>query len=521
MLSGCNTGSSSIKPTLQAQQMATSGDANGFLIVDCLLPGQVRKLGRASTYITPRRPIKTSVADCEIRGGEYVAYDRTNYATALRVWLSAAKKGNAKAQIYVGEIYEKGLGITTNYEEAARWYQKAADQNYASAQMNLGFLYEKGLGVQQDSALAAKWYRKAAGLPEINFSTSIQDSQELQQLRDEAQILREQLRNTEEQLKNLQLEQGQDVTHLRLELEKTQQKLAEVQAQLRERGLALQVSQNSQAQNHSNKVCRGLLRCQSSHQTEIKKLPLGHYHALIIGNNQYRYLPQLGTAVNDAKAVEVLLKQRYGYKTTLLLNANRYQMLEALNQLRQHLTEEDNLLIYYGGHGELDQVNQRGHWLPVDATADSTTNWISNIQISDILNAMNSQHILIVADSCYSGTMTRSSLARLEAGITLEKRLKWIKAMLEKKSRTALTSGGIKPVLDSGGEQHSIFAKAFLESLEGNTQILEAYKLYQQVATLVNDAAARNFFEQIPEYAPIRHATHEAGEFFFMPIVIE
>jgi hypothetical protein len=450
IVSACNTENPIIKNTT----IVTSGNADGFLIVDCLLPGQVRKLGRISTYITARRPIKTSIADCEIRGGEYVAYDRSNYATALKVWLAQAKSGNPKAQTYVGEIYEKGLGVPANYQKAAEWYQKAADQNYSSAQMNLGFLYEKGLGVKQDTRISNKWYNLAAGLSEKDFPR-------------------------------------RDV---------------EVDT----------------VETNTSKTCRGtILRCKTSNPPELtreKGLPLGNYYALIIGNNQYQHLPKLKTAINDAKAVDKLLKQRYGYQTNLLLNATRFQILETLNQLRSRLTEKDNLLIYYAGHGELDKVNQRGNWLPVDANPESTTNWISNIQLTDIVNAMSSKHILIVADSCYSGAMTRSALSRLNAGMSSEKYLKWIRKMLEKQSRTVLTSGGLKPVLDSGGGQHSIFAKAFLDTLERNNDILEGYKLYRQVASLVNDASAANNFEQVPEYAPLKYAKHEAGEFFFVPL---
>src|SRR5262245_58577642 len=78
------------------------GDADEFLVVDCLLPAQVRRLGRQLTYLGARRAIHTSGVDCEIRGGEYVAYDRANYATALAVWLEPAKAGDAQAQSYVG-----------------------------------------------------------------------------------------------------------------------------------------------------------------------------------------------------------------------------------------------------------------------------------------------------------------------------------------------------------------------------------------------------------------------------------
>jgi hypothetical protein len=148
----------------------------------------------------------------------------------------------------------------------------------------------------------------------------------------------------------------------------------------------------------------------------------GDYYALVIGNNDYARLPKLKTAAGDAEAVAELLKSKYGYDVTLLLNATRYQILSALNKMREDLTEDDNLLIYYAGHGELDRVNNRGNWLPVDAEPTSTANWISNIQITDVLNAMSVRQALVVADSCYSGTLTRGSLAQLGAGMTSKSR---------------------------------------------------------------------------------------------------
>jgi Caspase domain len=104
-------------------------------------------------------------------------------------------------------------------------------------------------------------------------------------------------------------------------------------------------------------------------------------------------------AVNDATAVADILNKKYGFKTTLLLNANRYQILSALSTLRGQLSEKDNLLIYYAGHGELDKVNQRGHWLPVDAEPTSPANWISNIEVTDTLNVMSANHVLVMPRS--------------------------------------------------------------------------------------------------------------------------
>jgi uncharacterized caspase-like protein len=243
----------------------------------------------------------------------------------------------------------------------------------------------------------------------------------------------------------------------------------------------------------------------------------GDYYALIIGNNQYVHLSNLNTAINDAKAVDTVLREKYGFKTKLLLNADRYTMLSALNELRETLTEKDNLLIYYAGHGELDSQNQRGYWLPVDAEPDTNTNWISNVAITDILNVIPATHVMVVADSCYSGAMTRTSVARLQGGMPSEATAQWLKIMTQTKARTVLTSGGIQPVLDSAGGDHSIFTKAFIDVLQGNGAILEGFKLYTEVYKRVKEMAANLSVDQDPQYAPIKYAGHEAGEFFFLP----
>jgi len=108
-------------------------------------------------------------------------------------------------------------------------------------------------------------------------------------------------------------------------------------------------------------------------------LDFGNYHALIIANQDYKKVPKLETPEADAREIEKVLRTKYGFKTKLLLNGTRYQILSELNQLRAELSEDDNLLIYYAGHGELDKVNMRGHWLPIDADGDNTANWISTV----------------------------------------------------------------------------------------------------------------------------------------------
>src|SRR5215471_13600743 len=89
---------------------------------------------------------------------------------------------------------------------------------------------------------------------------------------------------------------------------------------------------------------------------------------------------------------------------------------------------------------------------------------------------------------CLPGTC--STLAKLEAGMSNEERDHWLKSTAEKRSRTVLSSGGLEPVLDSGGGNHSVFAKAFLDVLAGNTEILDGQRLGLEVAARVSYAAS-------------------------------
>ena len=138
--------------------------ADDLMVVDCLLPGQIRQLARSTTYLSARRPVKTTAFDCRVRNGEYVVEDRASVSTALKVWLTTAEGGDPEAQTTVGEIFERGFGVAPDYQAAAVWYRRAAEAGHSRAQIDLGNLYEKGLGVVQDSKVALDWYRRAAGI---------------------------------------------------------------------------------------------------------------------------------------------------------------------------------------------------------------------------------------------------------------------------------------------------------------------------------------------------------------------
>ena len=90
------------------------------------------------------------------------AYERGDYATALKEFRPLAAQGNAAAQNNLGLMYSNGAGVPQDDAEAVKWYRKAAVQGYAAAQYNLGGMYGNGEGVTQDYVQAHIWYNLAA-----------------------------------------------------------------------------------------------------------------------------------------------------------------------------------------------------------------------------------------------------------------------------------------------------------------------------------------------------------------------
>ena len=107
----------------------------------------------------------------------------------------------------------------------------------------------------------------------------------------------------------------------------------------------------------------------------------------IIGNNKYQYWSKLDAAVRDAKKIAEILINKYNFEVTSLIDSNREEIMNAIFEMRSNLKENDNLLIYFAGHGELDKEADRGYWIPIDGDIAKPTKWISNQYIIDQLKA--------------------------------------------------------------------------------------------------------------------------------------
>jgi len=140
----------------------------------------------------------------------------------------------------------------------------------------------------------------------------------------------------------------------------------------------------------------------------------GQYHALIIGINDYDRWPRLQTAVKDATVLRDLLVSRYGFdqKNVILRTdhkASRQQINRDLRYLAQSMRPDDNLLIYYAGHGQLDDLTGDGYWVPAEGAMKDPSTWVANSYIKAILSSekVQAKNVVVIADSCYSGSMLR------------------------------------------------------------------------------------------------------------------
>ncbi|HEX8282126.1 MAG TPA: caspase family protein [Pyrinomonadaceae bacterium] len=236
------------------------------------------------------------------------------------------------------------------------------------------------------------------------------------------------------------------------------------------------------------------------------------YYALVIGNDEYASLPKLTTVARDARAVERVLRESYGFQTKLLVNVTRSEVVAALSEYRRKLSADASLLVYYAGHGHRDAAADKAYWLPVDATREDVSNRMSADEMTTAVRAVPARHVLVVSDSCYSGALTigvGASPARPS------EREQFLQKMAAGRSRTLLASGGDEPLANDGDSGHSVFAAALLRGLRRmDGPRFTASELF--VGYVLGPVASRT--GRMPVYNPLRNSGHESGDFVFARI---
>ena len=231
----------------------------------------------------------------------------------------------------------------------------------------------------------------------------------------------------------------------------------------------------------------------------------GKYYAILIGIDKYDdpNLMDLDNPVDDAeKLYEVLLSDYYFDKDNIMLikNAKRADITNALDIMAEKLTKEDNLLIFYAGHGWWDEQANVGYWLPNDARISRKAEWFRNSTLCDYLKEINSKHTLLIADACFGGAIFKTRSVSMEAP-------KAIQMLYDLPSRKAMTSGTLTEVPD-----RSSFVKYFIERLSNND---DKYISSEQLFSSFRIAVINNS-DVIPQYGEIKNVGDEGGDFIFI-----
>lgn len=232
------------------------------------------------------------------------------------------------------------------------------------------------------------------------------------------------------------------------------------------------------------------------------------YYALIMGvsiyQNTNKDLPNLDYPVLDAKKLADVLKSKYTFiseNVQVLENPTRSEIIESLEQLSEKITQKDNLLVFYAGHGHWDKPKEFGYWLPSDADPVNKSQWIANSTLIDYLGAIKSKHTLLIADACFSGSIfkTRS----LDASSMILK----FHELYKNKSRKAITSGNLTSVPDK-----SVFIEYFVKELEDNQNVfLHSRLLFSKMYEPIS-----NNSKVLPQYGVIQNVGDDGGDFIFI-----
>ena len=231
--------------------------------------------------------------------------------------------------------------------------------------------------------------------------------------------------------------------------------------------------------------------------------PRGTNYLLAIAINDYQHCSKLNNAVRDAEALIELLTTRYHFDPAHVTfikdtEATEKRIRRAFDRLIDVVTDQDNLIVYFSGHGRHHE-RRGGYWIPVDAGTgdDDWTDYLSNDLVKTYLARIKSFHTFLIADSCFSGAFfaERSKEKNLANRVDTEP------------SRWGLTSGKKEIVSDGQSGKHSPFATALLDVLTKATEPPSV----MQICTLVLEKVSANAL-QTPMGSALQVPGHQGGQ---------
>lgn len=248
-----------------------------------------------------------------------------------------------------------------------------------------------------------------------------------------------------------------------------------------------------------------------------------NYHAVVIGISDYADHGASGwhdltTAARDANAIGDVLEKAYGFKVTRLIDgaATRSAVIAALDQIAL-LGPDDACLVYFAGHGSHVARTDEGFWIPCDARSlvnnrKPVEDWVWNSTLTRVIDASQARHLLVIADSCFSGSLFRGAAS----DPAIDPAYQYYRRALQLPARQLLTSGGLEPVPD-GGAVNSKFAQQILHYLNDPAhQVFSAAELGVTICPKVSSLTGT-----MPRFGAFDVGSHGGGDFVFTRVGVK
>jgi filamentous hemagglutinin family protein len=234
---------------------------------------------------------------------------------------------------------------------------------------------------------------------------------------------------------------------------------------------------------------------------EPDPLPPGRRVALLFAVEQYidDSVSDLGTPSEDATLIDGVLRQRLGFETRVYRDPTRSEIFDAIRDVARELTEDDQLVVYYAGHGYSFYGTDLAYWLPADAETTRANAWISSAELSRLFHRIPARQILMIADSCYSGGFAGDAVEQVDDVPLAE--------LAQRRAVMAMTSGGDEPVAD--GAENSPFARALADELGRLDRAQPLSVAFEPVRSRVEQE-----MPQTPNYGIVRFAGFDDGADF-------
>ncbi len=229
-------------------------------------------------------------------------------------------------------------------------------------------------------------------------------------------------------------------------------------------------------------------------------------YALIIATDNYDHFDDLVNPIYDARTVEGILKEKYGFQTEIIENATNDEILARITEYNvKKFNPQDQLFVFFAGHGVFDETLGEGYVVATNSLPNDRgrSTYVSHILIRERLNNIKCEHIFLMMDVCFGGTID-PVLAKARSLEDIDETVdkQFLVKKLTRHTRKFLTSGSKEYVSDGIAGKHSPFAEKFILSLKeiggGTGRILSLIELRTYFLKLASETRFGSFGKDDP-----------------------